>query len=182
MNIDKITAGDTLDFRTTVPDYPAGDGWVLVYRLVPRAAGTAITLTGTADGDQHRIQAGISVTALWVPGVYSWVAYATKTGERYTLQQGSVEILPDPSTAATLDTRSGARKALDAVTAYLADPSNITAAKYQIAGRSLDRFPLPELWTHRDRLVVEVQKEEQAARLAAGLPDTRRVFVRFGAR
>jgi len=182
MNLDKLTAGDTLDFRTTVPDYPASAGWQLVYRLVPRSAGTAITLTSTADGDVHRIQAGVSETALWVAGTYSWVAYATKPGERYTLQQGSVEILPDPGTATTLDTRSNARKALDAVAAYLADPSNLTAAKYEIAGRSLDRFPLSEMWKHRDRLVVEVQKEDQAARLAAGLPDTRRVFVRFGAR
>ncbi len=180
MNLDRITAGDTLDFRTTVPDYPAGDGWTLTYRLVPRAAGTAITLTSTADGDQHRIQAGTLVTETWVAGTYSWVAYAGKSGERYTLQTGVVEIRPNPATAATLDTRTQARQALDAVQAYLADPSNLTAAKYQIAGRSLDRFPLAELWKHRDRLVVEVQKEEQAARIAAGLPDTRRVFVRFG--
>lgn len=178
---DQLTAGDTLSFTTSIPDYPASAGWVLVYRLVPRTAGTAITLESVPDGDAHLIQAGASVTAGWAAGTYSWVAYATKTGERYTLQQGSVEILPDPATVATLDTRSTARQALDAVMAYLANPQNLSAAKYQIAGRSLDRFPLPDLWAHHDRLVVEVQKEDQAARLAAGLPDQRRIFVRYGA-
>jgi hypothetical protein len=83
--------------------------------------------------------------------------------------------------AATLDTRSSARKALEAVEAYLADPNNLTAAKYEIAGRSLDRFPLTDLWAHRDRLRFEVAREDAATRAAAGLPDKRRVFVRFGA-
>lgn len=181
MNIDKITAGDTLSFTTTVRDYPASDGWMLSYRLVPRVAGVAITIDSTPEGDVHRLQAGASVTADWVPGTYSWVAYASKTGERYTLQQGSVEVLPNPATATTLDTRSTARQALDAINAYLADANNLTAAKYQIAGRSLERFELSELLNYRDRLAAEVLREDQATALAAGLPDKRRIFVRFGA-
>jgi hypothetical protein len=31
-------AGDTLDFTTSVPDYPASAGWTLKYRLVPRTS------------------------------------------------------------------------------------------------------------------------------------------------
>ena len=51
------------------------------------------------------------------------------------------------------------------------------------AGRQLRRHTLTELWAHRDRLRLEVLREEQAERLAAGLPDRgrRRVLVRFGA-
>ena len=81
--------------------------------------------------------------------------------------------------AATLDTRTATRRALEAVEAYLADPGNLAAAKYSIAGRSLDRFPLPELWSHRDRLKVEVAREEAAT--GAGLPGRGRIQVRFGA-
>lgn len=182
MNLtDTITAGDTLDFVTTAPSHPASEGWQLVYRLVPRGTGTPLTVTSVPDGDAHRLQAGASVTAAWAAGAYSWVAYAMRSGERYTLAQGAVQVLPDPATVTTLDNRSTARRALDAVEAYLADPNNLGAASYEIAGRSLSRYPLEQLWAHRDRLRVEVAREESAARAAAGLPDRRRIYVRFGA-
>lgn len=175
-----ITAGDTLDFTTSVSDYPASDGWSLVYKLIPRTTGTAITLTSVADGDAHRLQVASSTTAAWAPVVYSWVAYATKAAERYTLNQGVVTVLPDPGSATSYEARSGARQALDAVEAYLRDPNNITASQYQIAGRQLSRFGLPDLWRHRDRLRIEVSREEAAERIAAGLPSRSRVMVRFG--
>lgn len=180
--IDKLVAGDTLSFATSTPDYPASAGWALVYKLVPAVAGegVAITLTSSAEGDDHRVTASSATTALWVPASYTWVAYATKSGERYTLNQGTVQILPDPASATSLDGRSMARKALDAVEAYLTDKTNLAAAEYQIAGRQLRRHSLPELWAHRDRLKFEVSKEQAAERVAAGLPDQRRVYVRFG--
>jgi hypothetical protein len=68
-----------------------------------------------------------------------------------------------------------------AIEAYLENASNLAASEYQIAGRQLRRYPLPELMTLRDRYRVEVAREDAAARLAAGLPDQRRIFVRFGA-
>lgn len=178
--IDQLTAGDTLDFTTTTPDYPASAGWSLVYKLIPRTAGASYTITSTPDGDAHRLQVGASVTATWSPGAYSWVAYATKAGERYTLNQGAITVLPDPGSATSYEARSSARQALDAVEAYLRDPNNIKASQYQIGGRQLSRFGLPELWRHRDRLRVEVSREEAAERAAAGLPSRSRVMVRFG--
>lgn len=180
--IDKLVAGDTLSFTTSTPDYPASAGWALVYKLIPAVAGegVAITLTSSADGDDHKVTASSAATALWTPASYTWVAYATQAGERYTLNQGVIQILPDPASAASLDGRSSARKALDAVEAYLADKTNLSAAEYQIAGRQLRRHSLPELWAHRDRLKFEVTREEAAERVAAGLPDGRRVYVRFG--
>lgn len=187
MNLSQIIAGDTLNFATQVPQFPAIAGWQLSYVLAPQAqvpgAGpiTLASTPDTADPAQHRIQVGASITAQWVAGSYGWTAFASRTGERHTLARGTVSILPNPATASLMDTRSAARRALDAVEAYLADPKNLTAAKYQIAGRSLDRYPLADLWKHRDRLRMEVRGEDAAERLAAGLPDNRRVYVRFGA-
>lgn len=42
---DVLIVGDTLDFVTSVPAYPASSGYTLKYRLIPRVSGTAITLT-----------------------------------------------------------------------------------------------------------------------------------------
>lgn len=173
-----VNAGDTIRWTRTLPDYPASAGWVLAYTLLNAAS--KITITSAASGDDHAVNVAAATSAAWVAGDYAWRAQVSKSGEVYTVGEGRMTVAPSFG-AATLDTRSSARKALEAVEAYLADPSNLTAAKYEIAGRSLDRFPLTDLWSHRDRLRFEVAREDAAARVAAGLPDTRRVFVRFGA-
>ena len=110
-----LTAGDTLDFTTSTPDYPASAGWGVVYKLIPRTAGTVITITSTASGADHLSQVGSSTTATWAAGTYSWVCYAVKAAERYTLQTGSITVDADPGVVTALDTRSSDRKALDAV-------------------------------------------------------------------
>ncbi len=173
-----VNAGDTIRWTRTLADYPASAGWVLTYTLLNAAA--KITITSAASGDDHAVNVAAATSAAWVAGDYAWRAQVSKAGEVYTVAEGRMTVAPSFG-AATLDTRSSARKALEAVEAYLADPNNLTAAKYEIAGRSLDRFPLSELWAHRDRLRFEVAREDAATRAAAGLPDKRRVFVRFGA-
>lgn len=179
---DKLTAGDTLNFTTELSDYPASAGWSLRYTLVPRAAGgPSIVLNSTADGDLHRTQATAEQTANWAPGAYSWVAAAVKDGERYTLDQGALQILPDPTSATALDTRSSARIALENVEAYMANASNLAAASYSIAGRTLSRHSLSELLKLRSQLQLDVAREDAAARASAGLPDKRRIHVRYGA-
>ena len=56
----------------------------------------------------------------------------------------------------------------------------MAAGEYQIAGRSLKRYPIPELLRLQGSLRQQVRAEEAATRVAAGLPDQRRVYVRFG--
>lgn len=172
-----VNAGDTVRWRRTLSKYPASDGWELTYTLLN--ATHKITLTATPDGDGHLVEVAASVTNLWTAGDYAWRAQVSRAGEVFTVCDGRITVRPSFG-AATLDTRSGARRALEAVEAYLEDPTNLTAAKYSIAGRSLDRIPLPDLWAHRDRLKFEVAREDAAACAAAGLPGKGRIYVRFG--
>jgi hypothetical protein len=173
-----VNAGDTVRWRRALADYPASAGWVLTYTLLNSAG--KITITASAQGDDHLVNVPAATTAGWIAGDYAWRAQVSKAGEVYTVAEGRITVKPAFS-ASTLETRSLARRTLEAVEAYLADPNNISAAQYEIAGRQLRRYTLPELWAHRDRLRLEVLREEQAERLAAGLPDRRRVLVRFGA-
>lgn len=173
-----VNPGDTVRWTKTLADYPASAGWALSYILLN--ASSKITITATASGDDHVVNVAAATSASWTAGDYAWRAQVALAGDVFTVGEGRITVAPSFA-ATTLDTRSSVRKALEAVEAYLSDPSNLTAAKYQIAGRSLDRFPLPDLWKHRDRLRFEVAREDAATRAAAGLPDTRRVFVRFGA-
>lgn len=172
-----VFAGDTVRWTKTLPDYPASAGWALIYTLL-NATGK-ITLTSTADGDAFQVSAAPTATAAWAAGDYAWRAQVSKAGDVFTVADGRITVQPSFG-ASTLDTRSAVRKALEAVQAYLNDSKNLAAAEYQINGRQLRRHSISELWAHRDRLQYEVSKEEAAVRLAAGLPDGRRVYVRFG--
>lgn len=173
-----LTAGDTLDFTTAVPDYLASDGWTLKYRLAPRVSGTPIDLSSTADGEDHRVTATAAATASWAAGYYAWVAYVEKAAERYTIDSGELQIRAASTTlAAGTDNRSVARKTLDAIEALIAGKTDVV--EYQIAGRSIKKMNFAELLAARSRLQAEVEGETVAANLANGLGGARRIQVRF---
>jgi hypothetical protein len=159
-----LYAGDTLDFTTTVNDYPAST-WTLKYRLTP-TTGTAIDLTGSASGTNHRVVVTASSSAAWVAGAYSWTAYVENgTGERYTLARGRLEIKPASATlAAGVDTRSQAEIALAAIDAVLANRATVDQMEYSIAGRSLKRMTVAELLALRSHFEGEVSKERGITR------------------
>lgn len=184
----QLTAGDSLRLSIPSQGFAVADGWALALLLVPAAgvgARHSISTT-TADPDDaaaHLLTATASTTAAWPAAEYTWVLQASRVDERNTLQAGRITVRPDPaaSSTAAMDLRSTARQALDALNAYLANPANLTAASYSIAGRTLSRYAMGDLLALRSRLQGEVAREEAASRAAAGLPDRRRIFVRFGA-
>lgn len=178
-----LTQGDTVQWRKSLPDYPASSGWSLAYTLV-NASGK-LTIGSTADGDDHLVGATAAVSAAWTPGAYEWQARVTKGSgaslEAHTVGRGRITVEASLSAlSAGLDTRSTARKALEAIEAYLADANNLKASSYEIAGRSLNRYPITELLKLKSHYQAEVRREDAASRMAAGLPDPRRIFVRFG--
>lgn len=173
-----LIAGDTAKWLRSLPDYLPADGWTLTYTLL-NAAGK-ITIISSASADSHLVNVPSADTALWLAGEYAWRAQiASATGDAYTIGSGTIIVQPAFS-AATLDNRSHARKVLANINAYLENANNLTAARYQIAGRELQRIPIAELLTLRDRYRSEVAREDAAANVARGLPDKRRVMVRFG--
>lgn len=187
MNIEKLVAGDTLDFNVAVPDYPASAGWTLKYRLAARdAAGTAVTLTATtnADGETYDVQAAPATTAAWVPGYYTWSRWVEKSGARQTLDEsGQLEIKADPSAlAAGTDTRSTARKALDDLKAAYAT-FNTTGGRvtaYTIGGRSMSFESSSEILKAMNFWQRQVNNEEAADRLAVGAKSPNKLFIRLG--
>ena len=178
-----LTAGDTATWLKSLPDYPATDGWALAYTLL-NAAGK-ISIASTPQGADHLVAASATASAAWAAGDYEWVARVSRTVamvlEAHTVGRGRITVAPAFDAAQRLDTRSQARQALEAVTAYLSNPANLGAASYSIAGRTLARHTIPDLIALKSHLQGEVAREDAAAAVAHGLPDRRRVFVRFGA-
>jgi hypothetical protein len=195
-----LTAGDTARWLKHLPDYLPADGWLLTYQLVNAEA--SIGIGSVASGNGHLVQASAVASAQWPAGQYSWAARVTRGAimadngdltadgtqpasnnagpdyECFTLLRGTIVVQPAFGNA-PLDARSVPARMLDMVEAYLLDGKNLKAAQYQIAGRTLERYPLPDLLALRDRLRGEVARENAAAALAAGLPDPRRIYVRF---
>lgn len=185
--ITKLIAGDSLDFATDVAAYPATDGWVLSYVLVPRftsPAQAAITLTATTyEVSRYRVQVDADDTADWAAGAYSWASFVSQTGQRITLEQGGeLTIAPNPaSMAAGTDLRSDAVKALAAAKAALAafTSSNGAVEEYTINGRRMKFRAAADIVALISHLQGEVVREQRAAAIAAGLANPSRLGVRL---
>lgn len=181
MDLARIIVGDTLDFTLSVPGYSAADGWTLKYRLIPRVSGTAIAITSTASGAQHRVLVAAATTAAWAAGAYSWTAYVENgAGASHTWRTGSITLLADPRvTNAPVDLRSDAEIALAAAEAALAAWTPTTRS-YTIGGRSMTFSSADEIRPILNYWKAKVQAERRKAALDAGLPDPRKVYVGLG--
>lgn len=173
---DTLIAGDTAKWLKSLPDYLASAGWVLTYTLVN--ASTRITFNASSSGADFLINVSAAITAGWAPGSYAWRATVALSGEVYTVATGNITI--QPTFGAASDTRSFASIALANVENYLKNNNNLEAARYQIAGREIHKYALMDLIKLRDKLRIEVGQEEAAANVGRGLPDKRRIVVRFG--
>lgn len=180
MNVSEIIAGDSLQFSTSVPDFPATGGYTLKYRLVPRVSGTAIVITAAASGDDYAVDVAAATTAAWGAGEYSWHAYVELGSARFTVGTGQITIKPNPATmAAGTDTRTLAAKALDDLKAALAAWTP-TRKSYQIGDVAMtfnstaDIVGLIEFWSR------QVQAEKTAAALAGSRLNPNKIYVRSG--
>lgn len=175
----QIVAGDTIQWQISLDDYLPADGWVLKYRLI-NALGK-IDITASASGSDHLVSVSAATSAGYPAGEYDYQAYVEGTGaKRYTVAAGRIKILPNlAGVATTYDNRTTAKKALDAVNAWLGS-RDLAVAEYEIAGRRMKYIPVAELITLRSKLRAEVNREDRAARIARGEEAGNKLLVRFG--
>lgn len=175
----QLVAGETLNYRATVAQYPASDGWALRLVMNPRSGGAVITINSMADGDAHLVRAPADATALWAAGAYGWELWALKAGEQYRIDAGQLEVLPGLlSASGGVDTRSQAEQALAAIEATLAGKASSAVQSYQINGRHLSSYSIGELVKLRELYRREVASERRAAGLSDGRGAVRRIAVR----
>lgn len=172
-----IVAGDTLKWKRSLDDYKASDGWSLSYELVNSAG--KYSISSSADGDDHSVEVAAGTTANYAPGVYQWAAFVTKSGERYRVDYGTVEVVADFQTVDSLDTRSHAKKTLDAIEAVLENRATKDQESYTINGRSLSRTPLDQLLAFRKQYRKDVAREAAAERRRNGKSARKTVKAKF---
>jgi hypothetical protein len=179
-----ITAGDSLKFTVSLSDYPASAGWVLSYRLIPRAAGAVITFAAGASGDDHLVALNAAATASWAAGDYTSAAFVALGADRFTIDSESsqVTIRPNLGTVSTpIDLRSQAEIALAAVRAKLGGKATDAVESYRINDRELRFYSLTELVRLEQKLASDVAREQLAAGITPDRPGNtvRRIFVRM---
>jgi hypothetical protein len=178
MNIAKeITSGDSLNWKESVAEYPASDGWTLRFSLVNGAS--KVEFSASSEGDDYAVSLSASVTSAWHPGRYRFQAYVSRAEDRHTVGTGTVDILPDFSSAATFDGRTHAERVLEAIEAVIEKRASRDQESYTIKGRSLSRTPLPDLLVLRDKYKSEVREEKRAEKIRAGKKPGNKILVRF---
>lgn len=150
-------AGDSLNWVRTLAEHPADQGWVLKYTLAGAAGAHA--LVAAAQGVDHSVSLNSAATAGFAAGDYVLTEYVEKRGERHTLGTHHVTVAPDASVVQAADTRTHARKVLDAIEAYL-ESGSITASSMQVGGRRIDRYAIADLLVLRDKYRAEVARED----------------------
>ena len=170
-----VFAGDFITWQKTLADYPAPT-YSLSYRLL--GSGEALTISTTASGTDHLIEyPGASSTDpvvvgsdSWAAGFYTLTPIVTEvaTSRRVTLPALPLTVYANPATASAADTRSHARKVLEAVEAVIEGRASTDQKRVRVNSGGLDqdleRVPVKELLDLRAYYKSLVTKEEAFAR------------------
>lgn len=175
--IDKIQAGDTFSQKVNYTDYPSSGGWSCSMAL--RGAGS-YTINSTRDGDGFLLSALASVTAEFAAGTYEYAIYVYNSTERHTVSKGKIEVLSNfASISSVYDPRTWAQKTYDAVKAAIQGRATKDQLSYEIAGRKIEKIPIPDLLALYNKLKNEVEQEKTAEKISNGIAVGNKIRLRF---
>lgn len=173
-----FTLGEYVQWTRTFDDYPAS-AWTLTYSLVKASA--KIAIVASADGDDYLVTLSTTTTAAYTAGKYKWQAHvAGGSSERYLVDSGSIEILPDFATQSTgYDDRSHVKTTLDLLEAMIEKRATKDQGSTVIAGEVLGKMPMHRLLEFYDKYKAMYAQEQAAERVANGLGSGSNILVRF---
>lgn len=175
-----FTAGNTVKFTRSLPDYLPADGWILSFAFV--VDGDLQTVTATDNGDgTHLVTIAAADSVKYAPGIYHWQAYVSRDGERYPVGEGRVEVKANfADMAGGYDSRSHARKVLDSLQAMMERKATKDQQSYTMPnGIAVGRLTPGEVLVWMSYYKREVRLELQAEQLASGQGLSNKVVVRF---
>lgn len=162
----------------------ADEGWVLSLYL--RGPGTHTFIAAQhGSTSQHLFNLAPATTATPVVGRYAWFARVEKAGAVHDVENGHLEITPDPEDAEDSGfVVSYARKMRDAIRAALDGTASRIEAGYTISapggnGRSINFIPRDELLSFLNYFEQIVANEEAQEAADAGTATGRRIRTRF---
>lgn len=171
------TAGDSIDWALDPGSRTPAQGWGAQLVLIGPARQAVDCV---AAGVTFVAQASAATTGQWPAGRYRLRLLLSRAGERFTQELPELEVLPDPTYAASL--LSTAEQHLeDLKTAYRAHLASGMAvvAEYRVGDRLRKFKSVEELLKAINHAEREVQAERDAKALAAGISPRRRFVTRM---
>lgn len=169
-----VTAGDTIKWQRTLPDYPASAGWVLKYAL----RGPSV-IDITAD-DSQLVSVLSSASAVWVAGDYYMQGFVVKGSEQYTVYSGPVTVRPNlAAISGVYDGRSHVKRVLDAIEAVIEKRASKGDQQITIDGTMLSKMTAEQLMLIRNRYAREYRAELAANGIQNGKKSGNRILTRF---
>lgn len=176
-----LVAGDRWAWKRTDlgSDYPPAS-YALRYAARLESAGTEIAINASESGNDYIVEVASATTATYAAGIYHWQAYIIRSAdsERVQVGSGTFEVVADRDSAST-DPRSHVKKVLDAIEATIEGRASVDQMGYTVNGRSLQRTPIGDLLTLRDRYRADYLAEQRAERIARGMGGGGKTLVRF---
>lgn len=161
----ELIAGNTWQWDRDYGDYPQPTWSATAYF---EKQGKTFSIPATQSGTAQRFTIVAATTATYPSGRYRIRVRVTDGSQVFVAESGSCEIDIDPAAAGTADTRSWARRTLDAVESFLEGNASTAQASMALNGRQISRWPLEELRKWRTELRAEVRTEEQGSKAGAG--------------
>ncbi len=165
-----------------VTDYPT-DQYTLTYEFHCDSGGGGshkFTITATETTLAYVVEVASTVTDNYTAHQYKWYAFITRTSdsERVAVDEGMTTLVANYADT-NADLRTHAKKVLDAVQAVIENRATIDQSSFSIAGRSLSRMSIDELFLVRDRYRAEYNEEVKKARIRNKKPSGNLIGVRF---
>lgn len=172
-----FAAGDRVQWKRTLTEFPITEGWVLKYYLRCNFQHDPITITATTSGTDYSVDLTPDETDTYPPGIYYWQAFVEKSGDRKPVDDGRFVIGANFATLSQPhDGRSHARRCLESIEAVLEGRATRDDQRYvlQAVGRSVDKMPIKDLLAFRDYYLTEVRAEEADLK-----PNKKNILIRF---
>ena len=177
-----IAKGEAVQWLTTLNEFSPS-----TYTLKWNAGGYGLTgwnLTATTSGTQFLTSVTNALSGAMGVGVYDFVGTVYETAvspvvQTFEVFRGRIQVTPNIITQSSYDSRTTARKILDAIDAALITFAAGTVKTATIEGVTYTRDDATSLLTLRDRMRVEVRNEENAIKAAQGLNLGNKVLTRF---
>lgn len=154
LTVIKHFAGTNLSWTGESETYPS-DTWT--HRVLFVNAAQKYVVNGNAG----TFEAKANVTENWEPGRYRWSWIVESGDDRHILEQGEIEIQPNPVHAG--DYRTHCEKMIAAIEATLEDRATDDELSISSKGKSLARHSLEELKSlliyYQNRLADHIRKE-----------------------
>lgn len=174
-------AGDSFSATLSGAAYAPAAGWSAQLVLIGPAR---VAINATTSGSDFAATATAAATSAWMPGDYATRVVYTHGADRITGAAGTLRVLPDPTAAGTdaQSLKGAAQRRLDDLQAVYdahITSGNAVVGEYTINGRSMRYRDLSELLAALNAARRDVQAEQAAARVAAGLSPRVRYVTRM---